>query len=102
MLASFASQVPVHCCTTKSESPKHSMFRMPISLSILMPCTRASYSATLFDAQSESGVHSAIGLLLVMSGQPQPLDHSSSSSHQNAFANDLTLERVEHIEFQPV
>src|SRR3954466_1763804 len=43
IFASFASQVPVHCRTTKSESPKHSIFRMPISLASLIPCTRASY-----------------------------------------------------------
>src|SRR3954469_8561113 len=99
MFASFASQLPVHCRTTKSESTKHSMFRIPISFASLMPCTRASYAATLFEAANGSRAHSETGLPLAMSEQFQPLGHSSSLTHQSASANDQLLESEELTEF---
>jgi hypothetical protein len=42
---------PETWCTTRSESPKQRILRLPISLASLSPCTRASYSVMLFDAR---------------------------------------------------
>jgi hypothetical protein len=50
-LASLASHSPETWCTTRSESLKQRILRMPIYLASLNPCTRASYSAMLFDAR---------------------------------------------------